>query len=284
MNGKEKYGALSKSKKSMEKWILGKSNEEHASNDEIGPFAEAFPVTGDISNHKLIFENLEHFSSKSSPFGNAGYAYQSGNGPYIKKFWTGNLKPNYDGEKKVLRDILEEKFDQKYEIDITRINEWEYAKGSKKEFRLRKKDRKNIDIRLLELYDNCMNAPFGKKADLWKDNRSLFLNEVGKNSFYQYNEGKISFDKLDKPSRTIVTDEIGKTPSRMRHIIEYDENKFRRLMPIEVEKLNQFPPGWTEIDGITDSRRGFLMGNALVVGIIEELKNPIIRLISRYNM
>jgi DNA (cytosine-5)-methyltransferase 1 len=33
-----------------------------------------------------------------------------------------------------------------------------------------------------------------------------------------------------------------------------------------MEKLNGFPEDWTE--GITDGRRAFLMGNALVVGIV----------------
>ncbi len=35
----------------------------------------------------------------------------------------------------------------------------------------------------------------------------------------------------------------------------------------------------TKIDGIPDSKRGFLMGNALVVGIIERLRKPLRELI-----
>jgi DNA (cytosine-5)-methyltransferase 1 len=42
-------------------------------------------------------------------------------------------------------------------------------------------------------------------------------------------------------------------------------------MPIELERLNQFPDNHTELDGITDQKRAFFMGNALVVGIVEKL-------------
>ena len=35
-----------------------------------------------------------------------------------------------------------------------------------------------------------------------------------------------------------------------------------------MERLNMFPDDWTLVDDIPDSRRGFLMGNALEVGII----------------
>jgi len=77
----------------------------------------------------------------------------------------------------------------------------------------------------------------------------------------------------------VVTAEIGKSVSRMRHVIEYEEGKFRRLMPIELERLNEFPDDWTKFDGITDSRRGFLMGNALVVGVVERLAGPLAELI-----
>jgi DNA (cytosine-5)-methyltransferase 1 len=85
-------------------------------------------------------------------------------------------------------------------------------------------------------------------------------------------------DPLDKPSRTVVTAEIGKSVSRMRHVIEYEEGKFRGLMPLELERLNMFPDNWTDIDGITDSRRGFMMGNALVVGVVRKLAGPLARL------
>ncbi len=93
---------------------------------------------------------------------------------------------------------------------------------------------------------------------------------------YTYDEGGIPFpDAVDGPSRTIVTGEGGPTPSRFKHIIE-QAGRYRRLVPTELERLNGFDPGWT--DGIPDGRRAFLMGNALVVGIIERIGRELARL------
>ena len=36
-------------------------------------------------------------------------------------------------------------------------------------------------------------------------------------------------DSLSNPSRTVVTAEIGKSVSRMRHVIEYEPGKYKRL-------------------------------------------------------
>ena len=77
-------------------------------------------------------------------------------------------------------------------------------------------------------------------------------------------------DPLDKPSRTIITGEGGKSPSRFKHVIE-TEKGFRRLTPIELERLNMFPDNHTQLHGISDTKRAFFMGNALVVGVIEKI-------------
>ena len=63
--------------------------------------------------------------------------------------------------------------------------------------------------------------------------------------------------------------EIGKSASRMRHLIKHDDGTYRTLFPIETERLNMFPDNHTV--GPTDGKRAFFMGNALVVGIIERL-------------
>ena len=83
---------------------------------------------------------------------------------------------------------------------------------------------------------------------------------------YVYSEGPVAFpDDLDKPSRTILTSEGGSGPSRMKHVVRGESGRLRRLVPEELERLQGFPSGWTE--GMSDSRRAFCMGNALVVGI-----------------
>ena len=84
-------------------------------------------------------------------------------------------------------------------------------------------------------------------------------------------------DNLDSPARTILTSEGG--ISRSTHVIEdLKTKKLRLLTPIECERINEFPDNWTNT-GMTQKRRNFMMGNALVVGIIknigEEIENII---------
>ena len=97
-----------------------------------------------------------------------------------------------------------------------------------------------------------------------------------KNGFeYDYSEGPVAFpDYLDRPSRTIVTGEGGESPSRFKHIIKVGE-RYRRLTPIELERLNMFDSNHTL--GVSDTKRAFLMGNALVVGIVTKLGKELIK-------
>ena len=84
-----------------------------------------------------------------------------------------------------------------------------------------------------------------------------------------YKEGAVGFpDPLDKPSRTIITSEGGPTPSRFKHVIETKKG-LRRLTPLELERLCMFPDNHTAGHG--DAKRAFFMGNALVVGVIDNL-------------
>lgn len=95
---------------------------------------------------------------------------------------------------------------------------------------------------------------------------------VSSKGVFYYNEGPMSLlDDLDKPSRTIITSEGGSGSSRFKHLIKFKRNKFRRLIPYELELLNMFPKNHTKLKGISDSKRAFFMGNALVVGVIEKI-------------
>ena len=88
---------------------------------------------------------------------------------------------------------------------------------------------------------------------------------------YNYSEGGMIFpDPLDKASRTIITGEGGKSASRFKHVIQTSKG-YRRLSPVELERLNMFPDNHTKMDGISDTKRAFFMGNALVVGVIEKI-------------
>jgi DNA (cytosine-5)-methyltransferase 1 len=90
---------------------------------------------------------------------------------------------------------------------------------------------------------------------------------------YIYSEGKMTFpDALNKPARTIVTGEGGTSPSRFKHVI-LRNGKYRRLTPIELERIQMFPDNHTS--GFTDVQRAFMMGNALVTGVVEKIGKTI---------
>src|SRR5690606_18584485 len=63
--------------------------------------------------------------------------------------------------------------------------------------------------------------------------------------------------------------EGGRSPSRFKHVVMTPAGRLRRLVPQELERLNMFPDGHTE--GVPDGRRAFLMGNALVTGIVRRI-------------
>ena len=153
--------------------------------------------------------------------------------------YTIRSEPNYKGERTTLKSILipERDVPKEYYVSKEAFKQWKYLKGSKKEKR--------------------------KTKDGFE---------------YEYSEGKMRFpDPLDEPSRTIITAEGGSTPSRFKHLIERKKGVYRRLTPVELEKLCMFPADHTKLEGISDQRRAFFMGNALVVGIIEDMSKAILK-------
>lgn len=266
-------------------WLFGEGT-GLTQEEIIGPFAKAFPVKT-LSNRGMVkFPRLEDLSKKMiTPFRKTGFAWIDGNGE--KWLYTEDTICDGMGYNLTLGDIIvkpeETNFDSSYIIDKEDLAHWRYCKASKREFRLNKTERevlKRKNPELVKLFDECKKAPFHERSKMWEKHRDKFVtNDV--HSFRPYDEGPMHFDQLDKPSRTIVTSEIRSGANRLRHIFEYEPDKYRRMMPIEAERLNMFPDNWTKVDGISDSQRGFLMGNALVVGIIEKLSYPIAELLTR---
>ena len=99
------------------------------------------------------------------------------------------------------------------------------------------------------------------------------IERVSKEGFkYMFSEGSMAFpDYLDQPSRTIITGEGGTAPSRFKHVVKTKSGRYRRLLPIELERMNMFPDNHTLHPEVSDGRRAFLMGNALVCGIVEQI-------------
>ena len=96
---------------------------------------------------------------------------------------------------------------------------------------------------------------------------------------YLFTEGNVAFpDSLSKPSRTMLTSEG--TISRSSHVVKDKQtNLLRYLTPMECERLNGFPDGWTDM--LPDKYRYFTMGNALVLPIVTRIAETIIR--TNYN-
>lgn len=107
------------------------------------------------------------------------------------------------------------------------------------------------------------------------------INRISKDGYqYVFSEGGMAFpDSLDNPSRTIITGEGGASPSRFKHVIKTDSGRYRRLIPLELERLNMFPDNHTLHPDVSDGRRAFLMGNALVCGVIELVGKSLYRFI-----
>lgn len=116
----------------------------------------------------------------------------------------------------------------------------------------------------------------GKELEKWrylKDSKRIERTSKSGHK-YIFSEGSMSFpDSLDLPSRTMLTSES--SVNRSTHIV-YDEQleKKRKITEIEAELLQMFPPNWTNT-GMTRRQRYFMMGNALVTGVISRLEGKL---------
>jgi DNA (cytosine-5)-methyltransferase 1 len=198
-----------------------------------GTLANAFPATAEtvmFPNQFKLKGNIVDISENFNKNGTSGMFENSG--LMIDGLVTTiKTTPNHEGDFTILRDIIQNgEVTEEFYIDENDLDKWIYLKGPKKEMR--------------------------KNADGFE---------------YNYSEGGMIFpDSLDKPSRTIITGEGGKSASRFKHVIKTKKG-YRRLSPVELERLNMFPDDHTKLEGVTDTKRAFFMGNALVVGVIERI-------------
>jgi len=210
-----------------------------------GTLANAFPVQSDnilFPNEFKLKGDIVEISENFNKNGKTGMFENTG--IMIDGIVTTiKTKPSYEDKFTILKDIIQNgEVTEEFYINAEDLDKWFYLKGAKKEMR---KNSQGFE--------------------------------------YYYSEGGMIFpDSLDKPSRTIITGEGGKSASRFKHVIKTDKG-YRRLSPVELERLNMFPDNHTKFEGVTDTKRAFFMGNALVVGVIEKIgialktkiKNPI---------
>ena len=150
---------------------------------------------------------------------------------------TKELEPYYDGASLVLKDVLENPSDLQTELYLSedKVDKFRYLRSAKK-------------------FERTNSEGFT----------------------YTYSEGAMSVvDSSDLPSRTLLTSEG--SISRTTHLIE-DSKGYRLLTALETERLQGFPDDWTAIKlskgkevAVSDTRRKFFMGNALVVEVVENL-------------
>jgi DNA (cytosine-5)-methyltransferase 1 len=200
---------------------------------EEGTLAQAFPATTENTLFPREFKLNGDIVSISENFNKNGITGLFENTGLMINGLVTTIKtqPNYDGNFTVLKDLIQNgEVTSEFYIDKNDLEKWIYLKGPKKEMR---------------------------------------TNAQGFE--YNYSEGGMIFpDPLDKPSRTIITGEGGKSASRFKHVIQTSKG-FRRLSPVELERLNMFPDDHTKLEGVSDTKRAFFMGNALVVGVIEKI-------------
>ena len=198
-----------------------------------GTFANAFPIQSENVLFPKEFKLKGNIVDISENFNKNGITGMFENTGFMIDgiVTTIKTKPVYDDNFLTLKDIIQkEEAPEEFYINNEDLDKWMYLKGSKKEMR---KNSQGFE--------------------------------------YHYSEGGMIFpDPLDKPSRTIITGEGGKSASRFKHVIKTPKG-YRRLSPLELERLNMFPNNHTKFEGITDTKRAFFMGNALVVGVIEKI-------------
>jgi DNA (cytosine-5)-methyltransferase 1 len=193
--------------------------------------------------HKLegslpeISDNQPRFNAKNQPFSNTGLMIDR------VVFSQKGIPKKFKGKSIYLRDILQkEKIPEEFflpgaEPCPSLLDKWLYLKGSK-----------NL----------------------------IKTSKTGHD--YPYAEGPVTFpDALERASRTIITGEGGKSPSRFKHVVKDPmSGRFRRLTPYELEKLNMFPGNHTKMKGVSDGKRAFLMGNALVIGVVTKISKSML--------
>ena len=245
------------SEKSIKKSIAEEPSDE-------GFFAKSFSVYK-ASPEKIRIEKLQdklgevsdHFSFF---FDNSGVMIDG-------VIYTAKTIPNYHGKQITLGDVMEtEAVDEQYFIpesklyytdpSITHSDEsktrlpkecrqtWQYIKGAKRLPRTAKNGHK-----------------------------------------YVFTEGAIPMvDAYDKPARTMLTSEG--SFSRTTHIVKDKKTgRIRLLTPTEAERIQGFPTNHTKyyisnkkIKEMPVKKRRFMMGNALVVNLIEQMEKELSRI------
>lgn len=207
-----------------------------------GLLAKAFPseeIAGSTSEFKIA-GSIKEVSDNFNK-GKKESPFRAAGIMRNRAVYSVDTRPVYEGTRITLGNILvdEDIVPEEFFISSEEMPKWEYEKGAKK------------------------------------------IERTSKDGYkYVFSEGSMAFpDALDRPSRTIITGEGGSGASRFKHVIKTPSGRYRRLIPLELERLNMFPDNHTLHPEVSDGRRAFLMGNALVCGIVQEIGKSLYRFI-----
>jgi DNA (cytosine-5)-methyltransferase 1 len=220
-----------------------------------GTLAKSLPAKPVMSAFRSDLVDVTQFSLKgdladiTKSFGKGTSTHTFGTSGMIigRDVTTLNVTPSRKFVGQLGNILLEhDNVDERYFVPDSQLKVWRYLKGAKKELRT----------------------------------------HVGSGAQYHYVEGSMAFPDLpENPSRTILTGEGGPSASRFKHIVRTDDGRYRRLTPIELERLNGFPDDWTRYTAqgeVTDTKRAFFMGNALVVDIVAMIGRQLAREFTAY--
>lgn len=243
-------GDIGSNRKSMGEWLQ---------ND--GFFAKSFPVNA-FDSKKIQIEELpiglgdlsDHFKFG---FENSGVMIDG-------TIYSIKTTPCYDGKQITLGDIMETgDVEEKYFIPDERLyyTTPDVTHSDESHERLPKEDRQTW-----QYLKGAKKLP--RKAANGHE--------------YIFSEGAIAMvDSYDKPARTMLTSEG--SCSRTTHIVKDKKTgRIRLLTPMEAERIQGFPTDHTkyclvkgEIVEMPVNKRRFMMGNALVVNLVEQMENQI---------
>lgn len=243
-------GGIESNRKSMGEWLQ---------ND--GFFAKSFPVNA-FDSKKIQIEELpiglgdlsDHFKFG---FENSGVMVDG-------TIYSIKTTPSYDGKQITLGDIMETGgVEEKYFIPDERLyyTTPDVTHSDESHERLPKEDRQTW-----QYLKGAKKLP--RKAANGHE--------------YIFSEGAIAMvDSYDKPARTMLTSEG--SFSRTTHIVKDKKTgRIRLLTPMEAERIQGFPTDHTkyclvkgEVVEMPVNKRRFMMGNALVVNLVEQMEKQI---------
>lgn len=243
-------GGIESNRQSMGEWLQ---------ND--GFFAKSFPVDA-FDSKKILIEKLpiglgdlsDHFKFG---FENSGVMVDG-------TIYSIKTTPSYDGKQITLGDIMETgDVEEKYFIPDERLyyTTPDVTHSDESHERLPKEDRQTW-----QYLKGAKKLP--RKAANGHE--------------YIFSEGAIAMvDSYDKPARTMLTSEG--SFSRTTHIVKDKKTgRIRLLTPMEAERIQGFPTDHTkyclvkgEVIEMPVNKRRFMMGNALVVNLVEQMEKQI---------